>query len=38
MSTNEENEDENSILPFVIISFTDDREQTKFCQNLIASL
>ena len=33
MSTNEE----NSILSFIIISLTDDRGQTKFCQNLIAN-
>ena len=38
MSTNEESEDENSILPFIIISLTDDRGQIKFCQNLIANL
>ena len=38
MSTNEESEDENSILPFIIVSLTDDRRQTKFCQNLIANL
>ena len=38
MSTNEESEDENSILPFIIISLTDDRGQAKFCQNLIANL
>ena len=38
MSTNEENEDENSILPIIITSLTDDRGQTKFYQNLIAIL
>ena len=38
MSTNEESEDENTILPFIIIFLTDDRGQTKFCQNLIANL
>ena len=38
MSTNEESEDENSILPFIIIFLTDDRGQTKFCQNLTADL
>ena len=38
MSTNEESEDENSILLFIIISLTDDRGQAKFCQNLIANL
>ena len=38
MSTNEESEDENSILSFIITSLTDDRGQTKFCQNLIAKL
>ena len=36
MSQNEESEDENSILPFLINSLTDDRGQTQFCQNLIA--
>ena len=38
MSQNEESEDENSILPIIITSLTDDRRQTKFCQNLIALL
>ena len=38
MSQNEESEDENSILPFIITSLTDDRGQTKFCQNLLANL
>ena len=38
MTQNEESEDENSILPFIITSLTDDRGQTKFCQNLIANL
>ena len=38
MSTNEESEDENSILPFIIISLTDDRGKIKFCQILIANL
>ena len=38
MSTNEESEDENSFLPFIIISLTEDRGQTKFCQKLIANL
>ena len=31
MNTNEESEDENSILPLNIISLTDDRGQTKIC-------
>ena len=30
--------DENSNLPFLINSLTDDRGQTQFCQNLIANL
>ena len=38
MSQNEESEDENSILPFLINSLTDDRGQTQFCQKLIANL
>ena len=38
MSQNEESEDENSILLFIITSLTDDRGQTKFCQNIIANL
>ena len=38
MSQNEESEDENSILPFIITSLTDDRGQTQFCQNLITKL
>ena len=38
MIQNEESEDENSILPFIITSLTDDKGQTKFCQNLIATL
>ena len=38
MSQNEESEDENSILPFIITSLTDDRGQTNFCQNLKANL
>ena len=38
MKTNEESEDESSILPFIITSLTDDKGQTKFCQNLIAKL
>ena len=38
MSQNEKSEDENSILPFLINSLTDDRGQTQFCQNLIANL
>ena len=38
MSTNEESEDENSILPFLFNSLTDDRGQTQFCQNLIANV
>ena len=38
MSQNEESEDENSILHFLINSLTDDRGQTQFCQNLIANL
>ena len=38
MSQNEESEVENSILPFLINSLTDDRGQTQFCQNLIANL
>ena len=38
MSTNEESEDENSLLPFIIISLAEDRGQTKFYQNLIANL
>ena len=32
MSTIEKSEDENSILPFIITSLTDDRGQTKFCK------
>ena len=38
MNQNEESQDENSVLPFVINSLTDDRGQTLFCQNLIANL
>ena len=38
MIQNEESEDENFILPFIITSLTDDKGQTKFCQNLIANL
>ena len=38
MSTKEESKGENSLLPFIIISFTEDRGQTNFCQNLIANL
>ena len=38
MSQNEEREDENSILPFLINSLTDDRGQIQFGQNLIANL
>ena len=38
MSTNEESEDENSIIPLIITYLTDDRRQTKFCQNLTANL
>ena len=38
MSQNEESEDENSILPIIITSLTDDRGKTKFCQNLITPL
>ena len=38
MSQNEESEDENPILSFLINSLTDDRGQTQFCQNLIANL
>ena len=37
MSQNKESEDENSILPFLLNSLTDDRGQTHFCQNLIAN-
>ena len=37
MSQNEENEDGNSVLPFIITSLTDDKGQTKFCQNSIAN-
>ena len=36
MSQNEESDDGNSIFPFLINSLTDDREQTKFCQKLLA--
>ena len=38
MSQNEEREDENSILPILINSLTNDRGQTQFCHNLIANL
>ena len=38
MSQIEESKDENSILPFLINSLTDDRGQTQLCQNLIANL
>ena len=38
MSQNEKSEDENSILPFLINSLTDDRGQTHFCQKIIANL
>ena len=38
MNQSEESQDENSIFPFLINSLTDDREQTQFCQNLIANL
>ena len=38
MSQNEESENENSILPLLINSPTEDRGQTPFCQNLIANL
>ena len=38
MSQNQESEDENSILPFIIFSLTDDRGQTKYCLNLVANV
>ena len=39
MSQNEDNEeDQNSIRPFLINSLTNNRGQTQFCQNLIANL
>ena len=38
MSQNEEREDENSILPFLINLLTDDRGQIQFGQTLIANL
>ena len=38
MSQNEKREDENSILPFLINSLTDDRGQRQFFQILIANL
>ena len=38
MSQNEKSEDENSNFSFLINSLTNDREQTQFCQNLIANL
>ena len=37
-SPSEESPDEDSVFPFIIISFTDDRGQTKFCHNLIANI
>ena len=38
MNQNEESQDKNSILPFFINPLTEDRGQTKFCQNVIANL
>ena len=38
MSQNEQREDENSILPFLINSLADDRRQRHFFQILIANL
>ena len=38
MSQIEKSEDENSILPFLINSLTDDRGKTLFCQNIFANL
>ena len=38
MSQNEESQDENSILPFLTNSLTEDTGQTQFCQNLIENL
>ena len=38
MDQNEESEDENSLLPFLINPLTEDRRQTQFCQNSIANL
>ena len=37
MSQKEESEDENSILPFLTNSRSDDTGQTQFGQNLIAN-
>ena len=34
----DESPDENSVFPFLITSFTDDRGQTQFCYNLLANL
>ena len=38
MIRNEENQEKNSILPFFVNPFTEDRGQTQLCQNLIANL
>ena len=38
MSQNEESQDKNFILPFLINLLIEDRRQTQFRQNLIASL
>ena len=38
LNQSEESQDENSVLPILINSLTDDRGQTLFVQNLIANL
>ena len=38
MIQNEENQEENSILPIFLNPLAEDRRQVKFCQKLIANL
>ena len=38
ISPSDESPDEDSSFPFIIISLTDDRGQTKICHNLIANI
>ena len=38
MIQNEENQEENSILPIFLNPLPEDRGQVKFCQKLIANL
>ena len=37
-SPSDKSPDEDSVFPFIIISLTEDRGQTQFCQNLIANI